>query len=146
MIICPKCKRQCDADSEQAVSVEWYQECVTCRFVKGDGTEAELKDVAAEAKNRRERPDVQETVEIPAPASDKKKDCLRCGKEMHFLVGWFNEDETVMNLAHNVYHCECGVMCRESVGDLKGETWLTPGLLEPMKIINPASEPVDLLK
>ena len=56
-IECPKCGRQWEQWSEQAVSIDWHGECVVCRFTpigKGtnEGTKSELDEISKESINR----------------------------------------------------------------------------------------------
>ncbi len=64
MKTCPKCKREWPDNCEQAVSIEWHDECVVCRFIPGctesvsgtgskAGTEDELNLIASESAKRR---------------------------------------------------------------------------------------------
>ena len=55
---CRVCEHIWEKDSEQAISVEMFNECVCCRFVKGDGigsnsgTSEELGRVSTERERR----------------------------------------------------------------------------------------------
>ena len=48
---CPKCKREWAPETEQAISVELYSECMVCRFIpkspttREKGTAAELEEI-----------------------------------------------------------------------------------------------------
>lgn len=58
VVRCPKCDRQWNGASEQAVSVDLHGECVVCKFTpqgKGsnNGTKEELRLIADESVKRR---------------------------------------------------------------------------------------------
>jgi len=40
-MICPKCERDWNPDTEQAMSVELFKECYSCKFGEGNGNKAE---------------------------------------------------------------------------------------------------------
>lgn len=129
-VICPLCKRVCDDNTEQAVSVELYKACVICKFKKGDGSDAELNRVIDLNKKRSAR-ELSLNVVIPKPNKEHSMDCNTCGKEMHFMVGWFDEEHDHPKLAHNLFHCDCGVICIERIGSSNVNMWIAPNSVEP---------------
>tara|TARA_R110002096_G_scaffold97999_4_gene218357 strand:+ start:437 stop:883 length:447 start_codon:yes stop_codon:yes gene_type:complete len=52
-IVCGECREQWPLTCEQGVAIEWYGQCVTCRFnVEGPGTIGELEEIGIEAMKR----------------------------------------------------------------------------------------------
>lgn len=126
---CPVCPRSWDDNSEQAVCIEMFNECIVCRFgVKGPGSHSgiqeELDKISAEAKRRNTPAEVAEVPEVvPVKKQQEPPSCINCAASMQFVSGHFLENP---RRAHNLYHCTCGTICREDVYPERREVWLHP--------------------
>ena len=125
---CPKCLRTFDENSEQAISIEFHQECVACRFTpksaanrgSGSGTDEELEVIRLEHQKRANAQKVD--VQVVAKKGHTKE-CAVCKEEKVFMTGYVDKANTK---AHNLFHCHCGVICREDVHPVKQDVWLAP--------------------
>lgn len=96
---CPVCCSRFDADTEQAISIERYDECIACKFIpnsggSGNGTKEELNTIRAEQKRR-----AALAVKAEKPrAKLVRLEALTVMNEPHLRIDWDNDRHQLIEL------------------------------------------------